>query len=52
MSNSLNADQEQYHTKPDLATKCLQRLSAEVTSRQRVKQVDFGKTCLHQADTC
>ena len=37
MSNSLDPDQTGQNVRPDLGLNCLQRLSAEDTSRQRVK---------------
>ena len=37
MSNSLDPDQARRFVGPDLGPNCLPRLSAEVTSRQRVK---------------
>ena len=36
MSNSLDADQARHSVGPDLGPICLQRLSADDTSRQRV----------------
>ena len=38
VSNSLDLDQAQHFVGPDLGPNCLQRLSAEDTSRQRVKE--------------
>ena len=38
-SNSLNPDQAQHFVRPDLGPNSLQRLSADNTSRQRVKVV-------------
>ena len=38
MSNSLDPDQDRYSVCPDLGPNCLQRLSADGTSRQRDKQ--------------
>ena len=38
MSNSLDPDQAQRIVGPDLGPNCLPRLSAEDTSRQRVKK--------------
>ena len=44
MSNSLDPDQPQLFVGPDLGLNCLQRLSADNTSRQRVKVgMVFGK---------
>ena len=37
MSNSLDPDQAQHFVGPDLGPTCLQRLSADDTSSQRVK---------------
>ena len=39
MSNSLNSDQARQNVGPDLGPNCLQRLSADDTSRQRVNNV-------------
>ena len=36
MSNNLDLDQAQHSVGPDLGPKCLQRLSADKTSKQRV----------------
>ena len=41
MSNSLDPDQAQRFVGPDLGPNCLQRLSTDDTSRQRVKQEEF-----------
>ena len=38
MSNSLDPDQVRRFVGPDLGPNCLQRLSADDTSRQRVKE--------------
>ena len=35
LSNSLDPDQAQHHVGPDQGPNCLQRLSADDTSRQR-----------------
>ena len=44
MSNSLDPDQAQYFVRPDLGATFLQRLSADDTSKQRVKVgMVFGK---------
>ena len=37
MSNSLDLDQAQHTVEPDLVPNCLQKLSADNTSRQRIK---------------
>ena len=37
VSNSLNPDQARHFVRPDLVPNCLQRLSAEDNSRQKVK---------------
>ena len=37
MSNRLDLDQAQHFVGPDLVPNCLQKLSADDTSRQRVK---------------
>ena len=37
MSNSLNLDQAQHFVRPDLGPNCLQMLSADNTSRQKIK---------------
>ena len=37
VSNSLDPDQAQHFVGPDLGAKCLQRFSADDTSRQRLK---------------
>ena len=37
MSNSLDPDQSRHFVGPDLGPNCLQRLSADDTSRQRAK---------------
>ena len=39
MSDSLDADQDQCSVGPDLGPNCLQRLSADNTSRRRVKTI-------------
>ena len=39
VSNSLNPDQARQNVGPDLGPNCLQRLSADDTSRQRVNNV-------------
>ena len=39
MSNSLEPDQAQHFVELDLDLNCLQRLSADDTSRQRVKEI-------------
>ena len=36
-ANSLDPDQDQHSVGPDLGPNCFQRLSADDTSRQRVK---------------
>ena len=41
MSNSLDPDQPRHFVRPDLDPSCLQRLSADNTSRQ-VEVVDIG----------
>ena len=49
MSNSLDSDQARHFVGPDLGPNCLQRLSADNTSRQR----DFKKStslCLNTAE--
>ena len=38
VSNSLDPDQARHFVRPDLSPNCLQRLLADVTSRQRVKK--------------
>ena len=44
VSNSLDPDQVQHFVQPDLGPNCLQRLSADDTSKQGVKEgVVFGK---------
>ena len=35
VSNSLDPDQARHYVRPDLVPNCLQRLSADVTSKQR-----------------
>ena len=42
MSNSLDPDQAQHFVGPDLGPNCLQRLSADGASRQRVKPRVLG----------
>ena len=37
MSNSLDPDQAQHCVRPDLGLNCLRRLSADKTSKQRIK---------------
>ena len=39
VSNSLDPDQDQHSVGPDLGPNCLQRLSADDTSRQKVDRV-------------
>ena len=39
MSNSLDPDQARHLVGPDLGPNCLQRLSADATSMQRVKGI-------------
>ena len=39
MPNSLDPDQAQQNVGPDLDPNCLQRLSVEATSRQRVNYI-------------
>ena len=47
VSNSLDPDQAQHFVGPDLGPNCLQRLSADNTSRQRVKDLEAkGKTVI------
>ena len=41
LSNSLDSDQARHSIGPDLGPNCLQRLSADDTSRQSVKCVGF-----------
>ena len=41
VSNSLDPDQAQHFVEPDLGPNCLQRLSADDTSRQRYKHQIF-----------
>ena len=42
VSNSLDLDQAQHFVGPDQGPNCLQRLSADETSRQTVKQTFFS----------
>ena len=48
MSNTLDPDQAQCFVRPDLGPTCLQRLSADNTSRQRVtvKTFNLGTYCI------
>ena len=39
MSNNVDKDQARHFVGPDLGTNCLQRLSADNSSRQRVKSI-------------
>ena len=41
MSNLLDPDQARHYVRPDLDPKCLQRLSADDTRRQKVKVNQF-----------
>ena len=45
ISNSLDPDQAPYFVRPDLGTYCLQRISADNSSRQRVNSfaLEIGK---------
>ena len=43
MSNSLDPDQARQNVRPDLGPNCLQRLSADDTSRLRVKIINEAK---------
>ena len=43
MSNSLDPDQARQNVGPDLGPNCLQRLSADDTSRLRVKIINEAK---------
>ena len=48
-SNSLNPDQAGHFVRPDLDLNCLQRLSADGTSQQRITAcMVFGKVNLHE----
>ena len=40
VSNCLDPDQARHFVGPDLGPNCLQRLSADDTSRQRVKEIE------------
>ena len=42
VSNSLDPDQARHYVRPDLGPNCLQRLSVDDTSRQRVKICIFS----------
>ena len=58
MSNSLDPDQARQFIGPDLGPNCLQRLSADDTGRQRIKESmtynepPSEKTCLGKAGAC
>ena len=43
MSNSFGPDQARQHVGPGLGTNCLQRLSADDTSRQRWCEIQYGE---------
>ena len=45
VSNSLDLDQARHFVGPDLGPNCLQRLSADDTSRQRVKLLNAEVLC-------
>ena len=50
MSNNLDPDQDRHFVGPDLDPNCLQRLSADDTSRQRFKSLSTGaKLIRHQS---
>ena len=54
VSKSLDSDQARLYVGPDLGPNCLQKLSADDTSRQRVKVLSFfvgpdlGPNCLQR----
>ena len=47
MSNRLDPDQDRHSLGPDLGTNCLQKLSADNTSRQRVKSTNSTVLVVH-----
>ena len=44
VSNSLDPDQDQYSVGPDLGSNCLQKLSADAVSKERVKCDKYKNT--------
>ena len=47
VSNSLDPDQARHFVGPDLGPNCLQSISADNTSRQRVKEVSDDLSSIH-----